>query len=823
MSIGVEVAACMFRPPARSAPNCSAASTTPSGLARPSRATVMASKPSPPGEVWRQAELDAEHLPGAGEPGQRAGQDHGQHGGPADVDAGGARRRRVGAGGAELEPPGAAAEQPGDGHRGQQRHDDAGVQPQPLAGQVGQAGRHGHDLGDRVDPAGPPEGRAGEQVQGQVEGHVVQHDGGDDLVRPGGRLDDAGDEAPRRPAREPGQQRQRQVHEHRQAMDREAHVPGHQPAGDHLPLGADVEQPRPEPEGDPEAREHQRRGRHDRLGQRAAAADRAGEQRPVRRRDGVPGGGQRVAGGGEEVAPGRQHALVGEHDQHGAHHQGREDRQQRHQHRARAGQLLEEAGGEGAAGWPGRLGDLWRLDGRLGQLEATSPWAPAISRPISSRSAPPGRSPTMWPRNMTRMRSASAITSSSSEETISTASPWSRASTMRRWTYSIEPTSRPRVGCEAISSRIGRDSSLAMITFCWLPPDRLLTWTSTEGVRMSNSLARSTADACTAPVSITGPRANGAVSYFFINESATTEKLAIRPSLMRSSGTWATPERSTERGLAWCRCRPARVMEPASDGARPGSASTSSVWPLPCTPAIATISPARTCSDTSSTARWPRSSRTVRPSTCRTSSPGVASSLATCSSTERPTIIDASSCSLVSSGTVEPTTLPLRSTVMRSAIGRTSFSLWVMNSTEWPDFWSDRMIENRSSVSCGVSTAVGSSRISSRASRSSALMISTRCWTPTGRSSTIASGSTTRPKRCESSRTSRLAVARSSIPARRIGSIPRTAFSATVNTGTSMKCWWTMPMPAAIASAGLFKRTGWSSMRISPSSAWYSP
>src|SRR6266511_427689 len=154
---------------------------------------------------------------------------------------------------------------------------------------------------------------------------------------------------------------------------------------------------------------------------------------------------------------------------------------------------------------------------------------------------------------------------------------------------------------------------------------------------------------------------------------------------------------------------------------------------------------------------------------------------------------------------------------MRSAIGRTSFSLWVMNSTEWPDFWSDRMIENRSSVSCGVSTAVGSSRISSRASRSSALMISTRCWTPTGRSSTIASGSTTRPKRCESSRTSRLAVARSSIPARRVGSIPRTAFSATVNTGTSMKCWWTMPMPAAIASAGLFKRTGWSSMWISPS------
>ena len=50
-----------------------------------------------------------------------------------------------------------------------------------------------------------------------------------------------------------------------------------------------------------------------------------------------------------------------------------------------------------------------------------------------------------------------------------------------------------------------------------------------------------------------------------------------------------------------------------------------------------------------------------------------------------------------------------------------------------------------SSVSCGVSTAVGSSRIRTSASRTRALMISTRCWTPTGRSSTMASGSTSNP------------------------------------------------------------------------------
>ena len=58
---------------------------------------------------------------------------------------------------------------------------------------------------------------------------------------------------------------------------------------------------------------------------------------------------------------------------------------------------------------------------------------------------------------------------------------------------------------------------------------------------------------------------------------------------------------------------------------------------------------------------------------------------------------------------------------------------------------------------------------------------------------------------------------------RRVGSTPSTTFSATVNTGTSMKCWWTIPMPAAIASPGPAKCCGFPSMRISPSSAVYRP
>ena len=64
--------------------------------------------------------------------------------------------------------------------------------------------------------------------------------------------------------------------------------------------------------------------------------------------------------------------------------------------------------------------------------------------------------------------------------------------------------------------------------------------------------------------------------------------------------------------------------------------------------------------------------------------------------------------------------------------GRTSRSLWVMKTIEVPLSRSSRMTRIRSSVSCGVSTAVGSSRMSTLASCISALTISTRCWMPTG-------------------------------------------------------------------------------------------
>ena len=56
-----------------------------------------------------------------------------------------------------------------------------------------------------------------------------------------------------------------------------------------------------------------------------------------------------------------------------------------------------------------------------------------------------------------------------------------------------------------------------------------------------------------------------------------------------------------------------------------------------------------------------------------------------------------------------------------------------MNTIRVPDAFSDSMMLKKSSISCGVRTAVGSSNTTISASRNSTLRISTRCWMPTGR------------------------------------------------------------------------------------------
>ena len=83
---------------------------------------------------------------------------------------------------------------------------------------------------------------------------------------------------------------------------------------------------------------------------------------------------------------------------------------------------------------------------------------------------------------------------------------------------------------------------------------------------------------------------------------------------------------------------------------------------------------------------------------------------------------------------VEPTIRPSRRTVISSATFMTSFNLCVMKMIDLPLSISVCRILNSPSTSWGVSTAVGSSRMRISAARYKTLMISTRCWMPTGKS-----------------------------------------------------------------------------------------
>lgn len=76
-----------------------------------------------------------------------------------------------------------------------------------------------------------------------------------------------------------------------------------------------------------------------------------------------------------------------------------------------------------------------------------------------------------------------------------------------------------------------------------------------------------------------------------------------------------------------------------------------------------------------------------------------------------------SSCLFVSQVFTVPMHLPLRRTVTRSETSMISLSLWEMKSMLLPSSAKPRMVCMSSSISCGVRTAVGSSKMSISLSR----------------------------------------------------------------------------------------------------------
>jgi len=301
--------------------------------------------------------------------------------------------------------------------------------------------------------------------------------------------------------------------------------------------------------------------------------------------------------------------------------------------------------------------------------------------------------------------------SSRSSEISRMATPALRCSISTWRMYSVALMSTPRVGWEAIRTTGRRESSRARISFCTLPPERFLTGVSAEGVLMLKRLINPRVWAAIAPKSRKIPRANGSLAWVCRIRFSATEKTPIVPCRLRSSGMKDSPAASRSLTGAWVISRPARRIAPPLTGRSPAIDSASSRCPLPETPAMPTISPAWTSSVTPCRAGSPWSLSTVRPSSARRTSPGLTAGRSGWSLTSRPTIIRASvRCSMPSLGTVS-TTRPSRMTVIRSHSACTSYSLWEMKIRAWP--WSRiwRSVPNSSSTSCGVRTAVGSSRM----------------------------------------------------------------------------------------------------------------
>ena len=217
---------------------------------------------------------------------------------------------------------------------------------------------------------------------------------------------------------------------------------------------------------------------------------------------------------------------------------------------------------------------------------------PVIASPSSSsRRRRRAYSPTTVPSYMTRMRSESERISSSSSETSRIARPSSRSATRRRWTYSIAPTSRPRVGCAAIEdARVARD--LAGDHDLLLVParERLRAGRAAPPPRMSNSLIRRRRALRSSRRGKSQPCSRvGRLAVVVQREVLGQGELEHEPAPLAvlgdvpDSGVDASPRRQRARRTRW----PPTAIVPLAIRRRPVIASTSSVCPFPSTPAIA--------------------------------------------------------------------------------------------------------------------------------------------------------------------------------------------------------------------------------------------
>ena len=191
----------------------------------------------------------------------------------------------------------------------------------------------------------------------------------------------------------------------------------------------------------------------------------------------------------------------------------------------------------------------------------------------------------------------------------------------------------------------------------------------------------------------------------------------------------------------------------------------------------------------------------MRPLTSSSAPPGFVVRFSTLKRTGRPTIISARSASVAVFGSPSPTILPSRSTLIRSATSSTSLQLVgdedqrLAGVAERPDDAEElghllrrqhrrRLVEDEHARRAEQHLDDLDALLQAdRHLLDDRVGVDLEAVLGADRAHLLA-----RLVRCRGGR------------ARRVGSTPSTTFSATVNTGTSMKCWCTMPMPAWIAS-----------------------
>ncbi len=209
--------------------------------------------------------------------------------------------------------------------------------------------------------------------------------------------------------------------------------------------------------------------------------------------------------------------------------------------------------------------------------------------------------PMILPRYMTAMRSASSTTSSSSVDTMITGVPLSRSWTILRCRNSIEPTSTPRVGWLAMNSLSGRGELAGehdLLLVATREASDVLAGTLRADVELVDALLGVLADRCEVECDALGVgRLVVEVEHEVLGDGEVEDEPVDLAVLGDEADACAEHLVGAEPVIE----RPSRVMVPAELGTSPRIASDSSVWPLPWTPAIATISPCATSKDTSST------------------------------------------------------------------------------------------------------------------------------------------------------------------------------------------------------------------------------